>query len=226
MEIACIGDIHGSPRWREVKEIDCDHYVFVGDYVDSEEFSSEHIIHNLEEIIEFKLKHSDQVWLLLGNHDFQYINYPNFRCNGFRPELLESLQKIYSTYSHLFQVAQQFENYLFTHAGVTRSWVNKHVNDSAERLDEVLNFMAQSEAGISALSEVGIARGGKCNVGGPLWCDYHAELLRDPIPNLHQVVGHSRSKYLLHHDLAGINLWNVNYLAYSDEPIFILNINS
>ena len=79
MKIACIGDVHGESRWKEVTTQIVDHFVFVGDYVDSDHLADDEIWANLQEILAFKLSQPEKVTLLLGNHDLQYMFWPRFR---------------------------------------------------------------------------------------------------------------------------------------------------
>ena len=74
--IIVIGDIHGEGAWRDIveKHPGCK-YIFLGDYCDpyNYDLSDEEVIANLCSIIEFKKQKMDDVVLLLGNHDIQYV---------------------------------------------------------------------------------------------------------------------------------------------------------
>lgn len=227
MKIACIGDLHGSDRWKEVNDLDVDHCVFVGDYVDSGKVSNHVILTNLEEVVSFKKRHLASVTLLLGNHDVQYMYHPDFTCSGFVSEMCVAYQHVFRHNSSCFQVAAAFENYLFTHGGLGRHWALQNLppeKDSAGVIAEELNFMMDSQESLNRLNIIGTSRGGKAQQGGPVWCDYHRDLVPDPFSGVSQVVGHTPSTFLLRHQLDGQVLYNVNYLAYSDTPIFVLEI--
>jgi len=73
-----IPDIHGRSFWKEaVKGHENDNIVFLGDHLDPYSFEGitpSQAQNSLEEIIEFKKAHMDNVVLLLGNHDLDYID--------------------------------------------------------------------------------------------------------------------------------------------------------
>lgn len=225
MRVACIGDLHGSDRWKEILNTDVDHYVFVGDYVDSEDRSDIAIESNLREVIAFKQSHEDEVTLLLGNHDVQYLLYPKYRCNGFRGSMLRSLKEIFERNRRLFQVSCLLGSFVFTHAGLSRRWVEDALGEAFEpmKVIDTLNKLLEDEH-FDPLFMAGECRGGKHPFGGPLWCDYHMELVPDPAPGFDQVVGHTRTNFLLRNEVAGQLIYNVNYVAYSEEDILVLDV--
>lgn len=75
MKIRIIPDVHGHDWWRNlVEDIDeLDYCIFLGDYVDDWEISTEDVVKNLEEIIKFKKKYMDKVVLLYGNHENIFV---------------------------------------------------------------------------------------------------------------------------------------------------------
>ena len=77
-----IPDIHGRSFWREAieKVKEDEEIVFLGDYVDPydwEGFTREDAIKDLEDVIELKKAGPDKITILLGNHDFQYVDFEN-----------------------------------------------------------------------------------------------------------------------------------------------------
>ncbi|MFW5982989.1 MAG: metallophosphoesterase, partial [bacterium] len=91
------GDIHGLDIWKKIADtefllktpnapiMDYDKYIFVGDYVDSFKKTNNEIYENLVEIIKFKKMYPDNVVLLWGNHDVQYLtSFKEHGCSGFR----------------------------------------------------------------------------------------------------------------------------------------------
>lgn len=226
MRIACIGDLHGVDRWKEVKEMEVDEVVFVGDYVDSHDLDDSAIFQNLQEVLAFKREANEKVTLLLGNHDVHYLYHPNFRATGFRNSMQQMLTQLFQENQSLFQVAYAIDSYLITHAGVSKSWVSQHIGApyDAKSLAEALNRMQFDGDSLQQLAEIGVARGGRASYGGPFWCDFHRELFLDPILGIHQVVGHTQSKFLIREEVGDSWLIDVNYLAYSDEEIFILEL--
>ena len=226
MKIACLGDIHGTDRWKEVRSLEWDYCVFIGDYVDSTTIATDRILDNLKEIIAFKRSKPEKVILLWGNHDIQYRFYPQYLCSGFRPEMLEPYQKLFVQFHDLFQVAWFSDDYLFTHAGLSQKWAGRQLIDKSadgKTWADWLNRNFENEKLRDAIAIVGHARGGLAEHGGPLWCDFGRELMQAPYPGINQVLGHSATTFLIIQKPANSLLINVDYLAYSNEKIFILD---
>jgi hypothetical protein len=195
MRILGVGDIHGRVGWRNLAEKFLDQVVFIGDYVDSrDKIEDETILSNFEDIINLKKDNPKLVTLLLGNHDIQYLHYPDYPCSGFRGTYKTPLVKLFQDNQDLFQIAFQQDKYLFTHAGVSQSWFYTHIATlkkyEGENLADTFNILHRS-ADKSILFEVGPARGGDAQYGGPVWADI-SETQDDFLPTMHQVVGHSR----------------------------------
>jgi hypothetical protein len=202
IKILCIGDLHGSSCWNEIKDKtnEYDKIIFVGDYVDSFTLSNIDIKSNLENLIEFKKQNIDKVVLLLGNHDMMYYFYPNFMCSGFRESYLHYIQKLFIDNENLFDVSFEINKYLFTHAGVTKSWYEKH---------RTLFYKYKKMYGINTISqfikllflynknilmECGYVRGGHFLNGGPIWADYKEFNDKNLLYGYHQIVGHNPCK--------------------------------
>jgi hypothetical protein len=190
-----IGDLHGRSVWKTIDPAQHDHVVFVGDYTDSFLLGDEMIFDNLFDIIALKQAFPNKVTLLLGNHDIQYLHYPDNRCSGYRPSMQADLTKLFRQHKALFDVAWQYDNYLVTHAGLTRRWWAWAQTQSVlltgwqdVSLAEQLNRLHRSPARW-LLFTVGPRRGG-FQIAGPLWAD-EQDTLSDPLRDYHQIVGHT-----------------------------------
>jgi len=210
--ILCIGDIHGRDDWKEIANdalLKFQHIIFVGDYVDSFNISPALIKYNLEAIIGFKIQNPGNVDLLLGNHDYAYIN-DHHGISGFKWHQWQVYKKIFQDNKDLFQIAWGYTNpktkkyTLATHAGLTQTYYNKYLiprlQDESSALykltegrgvntplHEILNFLRDDDI----LWTVGPARGGY-QAPGPLWADYR-ELIEDPYEGINQIFGHTAS---------------------------------
>lgn len=122
IKILAVGDLHGKSCWQAIDFSQYDKIIFMGDYVDSTSHSDEEILDNLNAVIRAKESHPEKIVLLLGNHDIQYLYYPEYRCSGFRRSMQISLTELFSRHRHFFQMAYQSGNYLFSHAGLSRPW--------------------------------------------------------------------------------------------------------
>lgn len=78
-KIIIVPDVHGRTFWRLAKEKinEVDQVVFLGDYLDPypvEGISPKKAIEELKKIIDFKKEFLEKVILLIGNHDYHYMN--------------------------------------------------------------------------------------------------------------------------------------------------------
>ena len=126
MKIITIGDIHGRPIWKKIvaDNPDTDTFIFVGDYFDSFDYSAAEQIYNFKEIIEFKKANFLKVILLLGNHDVIYFPKTlDLGIEGFNISNLADIQKVLLDNQQYLQMCYQADNYLFTHAGVSETFL-------------------------------------------------------------------------------------------------------
>ena len=93
--IIAIGDLHGKDCWKKINPADYSHIIFMGDYVDSLTIPPNKVLENLRELIRFKRKYYSKVTLLLGNHDMQYIEYPEYGCGGFNSLMQPFFTKVF-----------------------------------------------------------------------------------------------------------------------------------
>jgi predicted MPP superfamily phosphohydrolase len=124
MKHLLLGDIHGNPIWKEIVNKETfDKVIFVGDYLDTHyNITGEQQLSNYLDIIEFKKNNIDKVVLLLGNHDYHYLNmgehYSGFQSGWqyqFQPVLEENLK--------YHQMCYKFDNYMCSHAGISKVWL-------------------------------------------------------------------------------------------------------
>jgi predicted phosphodiesterase len=213
MNCITIGDVHGRNAWKEFIYLDnnmnncligktIDKLIFVGDYVDSWDCSNLEILSNLKEIIDLKKKYPDNVILLWGNHDVAYLNFDS-KISGFRYEMAPDLNQIFRENINLFQLAYQYKNTIWTHAGIHRGWWKYYVEpiidgsnktryypfiDHQGNIADILNLMFEFNEPI--LYMISTHRGGSSKVGGPLWADKN-EIYKKPLFGYHQIVGHT-----------------------------------
>ncbi|QIP13214.1 metallophosphoesterase [Spirosoma aureum] len=200
MTILTISDLHGRSVWREADLNTYDQVIFLGDYTDSYIFDDETIYNNLSAIIELKHREPNRFVLLIGNHDAQYLHYPQYRCSGFRSWAQPELSVLFDKHRDLFQVAYQHGSYLFSHAGVTNQWLARLLAKTRQEettispdknLADLINNSHKQPLPIqSVLFEVSARRGGYDAFSGPVWAD-QSESSLDYLLNFHQVVGHT-----------------------------------
>lgn len=199
MKIIAVGDIHGRETWKRVleKEKDYDHFVFVGDYFDAfPPMTPERIFETFKEIMAFKAAYPDRVHMLIGNHDFQYmpVSGGTERYSGYNPITQLNLGDVGEWWKWT-QAAWQYEDILFTHAGLTKTWADEWlrgdtfatnaaglINDAYERFPEAFKFFDGDK---SYCGE---------NVNqSPFWVRPDT-LETDMYPGLRMVVGHTNAR--------------------------------
>lgn len=194
MNITVISDVHGRQDWKTIVEInkDSDLFIFLGDYLDSWDISPINQFHNLLDIIEFKNNNLDKVILLLGNHDISYISYFDAKCSGFNPQtkmLCEDLL-IQNINKGLFKMCHKVDYYLFSHAGVSKTWCkqfNIDTNDLEKSINE--NFIVKPKIFKFNFGNKFSSYGDEvCQT--PVWIRPNS-LDKDSVDEYIQIVGHS-----------------------------------
>jgi hypothetical protein len=208
MKIICVPDIHGFNHWKKVIPLvnKVDKIIFLGDYVDSFKNKWPEQIKNLYAIFRFKRENTNKVDILLGNHDTSYILEEH--CSGFQPEHEFDIYEAFNINKHLYQIISIYDNYLFSHAGVSAEWMYcagiKDVNEINQLFLERPNFFRW----------VGPDGAGRNNSEGPLWI--RENLCCCNVKGYNQIVGHTeileKNSSLI---LRGINN---EKLIYIDTP--------
>lgn len=134
MKIIVVGDTHGRSFWKLIATQSFDKFVFIGDYWDSFDIPFQTQYDNFKEIIKFKEVNPDKVVLLLGNHDYHYLpvaQYYGEKYSGFQKQHRYEIGHTLQANKSLFKMAYLHQDkYLFTHAGVTNTWLNWAVEKS------------------------------------------------------------------------------------------------
>lgn len=204
MKLIAIGDTHGRTTWKKIveKEAEADKIIFIGDYLDSREgVSTETQIQNFKEILEFKKKNTDQVVLLIGNHDYHYLPGPvenDIRYSQWNPALIGEVTPILEkeTKEGTIQACYVYDNIIFTHAGLSQTWCkNNHVD--MDNLEEfVNNYFLHNTEKFGFQLDPDEDRGwcspyGDNDFQSPLWIRPRS-LITDRLPGYTQVVGHTQ----------------------------------
>ena len=239
MKILIIGDIHARPFWREAVDKyanECDKIIFLGDYVDPykpEGYTRKDAIKTLEDVIEFKRNNREKVILLTGNHDAHYFlkNFP--RSTRYDSSHAYKIREIYSTNKDLFRLAYEEilngRKYLFTHAGLMNSWIERNKKIIGEPTVEHLNRLVDFPGGISALSDISRYRtwlGEKS--GSILWSDVREKIDLDDsieyniLPNEDSVVG-EYDYQIFGHTLMKKPIINEKWACLDCKKAFILD---
>ncbi len=123
MKTVVLGDTHGRSNWKLAiyQEEPIDRLIFIGDYFDSYDIPGVEQIDNFKNIIKYKEDNPQvEVVMLIGNHDHHYfpeIGYTG--TSGYQHRIAPSITQVIDENRHHLQMAYGFDNYLFTHAGVS-----------------------------------------------------------------------------------------------------------
>jgi hypothetical protein len=141
METVIIGDLHGNNSWKRIVEKHPEsNFIFIGDYFDSRSIPVKIQICNFIEILEFKNSHDHEVILLWGNHDVHYLSQMDNRCaSGFQKgNAYIQLNILLQANMHLLKMAHRIDDIIFTHAGVSNTWLKNRGWDN-EPIEEFVN---------------------------------------------------------------------------------------
>ena len=182
-DILIVPDPHLRSFWRKVVNSNLP-VVFLGDYVDPYRDSSfEAGWKEFEDIIEFAKERPDNVTLLLGDHEGQYVGLSNSlaRFDFGRSHYIFNFLKENES---LFTGAFIYNNALFTHAGISKGWLKSwNLPENPEMIKNYINnhikfsehFVQPSYYEFDYFNnpcfDIGGSRGGNAIYGGPFWTD-------------------------------------------------------
>lgn len=193
-KIIIVGDTHGRTDWKTIVNLEepFDKFVFIGDYFDSFDISFDQQVENFRDIVAFKRGNMEKVVLLLGNHDFHYLEQcGNDVYSGFQHAkalmVNHELQPIVN--EGLIQLAYSHEDILFTHAGVTQTWVNESGLVDSPKLATAINELFRKNPEYFRFN--GWDPSGDNKTQGSLWVRPRS-LALDMLPTWRYIVGHTR----------------------------------
>ncbi len=200
-KIIAIGDLHGRDTWEKIveKEKDADKIVFIGDYFDSFDISFDEQYKNYCRICAFKQEYPEQIILLIGNHEYHYLWWiAKEKYSGFQEKYSEKItQAIRNSITEgWLQMAYQEEQYLFTHAGVTQTWmdanydVTKHEGNLADEINEIFSDCPEA---FRFTASNPLDNTGDSITQSPIWVRPRA-LQSDAIEGFIQIIGHTSIK--------------------------------
>lgn len=210
MKLIAIGDIHGRRQWREVveKSLEADKIIFVGDYFDTHESISPGTqLRNFYEILKFKRENKEKLVMLTGNHDFHYLTVDQ-RYSGYQDKYEHDIRKALEDglSDGSLQMAFGVKDWLFTHAGVTKSWADANGILGKEDVAGAINglFVRHPRAFNFTPGVTGDPYGEDITQT-PIWVRPNS-LIDDRLPGYKQVVGHTRQSVITEID----GLWFID----------------
>lgn len=226
MRIVSCGDIHGRVIWKDIvtKELESsDKIIFIGDYFDTHyDETPEQQLSNFNDIVAFKKANIDKVILLIGNHCFHYLSGVDESYSGFQygwskkfNEVLES-----ALAEGLMQMCYVYDNYVFTHAGVTNTWCATYgVNRQPHLLEDSINELFKTNK-YAFYFQMGYnySQSGDDVTQSPLWVRLPS-LFQDGLIGFRFVVGHTTLKELTITE----NVIGIDCLGTTGEYLIIEN---
>ena len=185
MKLLIIPDVHGRDFWIEpCSHVDeFDKIIFLGDYHDpySWEVSQDTSRHRLRDsLLPFVQQFPDKVVCLFGNHDGNYLvgDMADRVDYWHKKEIREYMEKMNIKLIH------QEGKYLFSHSGVLPAWLEAN----GLTLHDLNNLPFDHQA----LMQVSPYRGGWSEAGSCVWGDVREYALKEHIPDIYQIFGHSQ----------------------------------
>ena len=201
MKTLIIGDIHGRTNWKQMVEAhpEAEHIIFIGDYFDSFDISGAEQLHNFNEIIRFKEETDKHVVMLIGNHDHHYI-IAGETYSGYQPAMRWDFNDVLKKNMHHLQVAHRQGEYVFSHAGISPTWMNDIFGPREWTKDTMillLNELYQNRPSAFNFSHLGYDPYGDSVEQGPMWIRPRALMKSNKADDglkkrFIQVVGHTQ----------------------------------
>lgn len=221
-KLIAIGDIHGKSCWQNLRDVDCDFFIFIGDYFDAyEDISTDEEIVNFLRILKFKRKFPEKVILLFGNHDFHYLKnstqmYSRYNFSNY--SILEDSVDI-AMKENLFQICFKNEHFLFSHAGVAKTWLeNSGIVNDENFMKNINSALYENPQIFDFNNKTDTKSNGNNIYQSPIWIRPES-LEEDGLENYIQVIGHTKQKAISHQN----NLILIDVLGSSREYLCIEN---
>lgn len=200
MKVIVIGDIHGRKLWKEivekeVKGIDGEYaFVFIGDYFDPyENIGIGELTENFNDIMSLKREFPNTVYCLIGNHEYHMIEGVREKYSRYdfanAPVISELINGAIK--EGLLQLSVKIDDVLYTHAGVTKTWLERRFKGD---LNKFLEKKAPTKATLMKYNFNDNGSAFECygddKRQSPLWVRPFS-LMNDAIEGM-QVVGHTQ----------------------------------
>jgi predicted phosphodiesterase len=232
MKIIALGDTHGRSTWKSiVAENTFDKIIFIGDYFDNHDgISADEQISNFGEILTYKLQHPNQVILLIGNHDFHYLKHSNETYKGYQKEHHVEIEEMldFALQNNLLQMCFKHQHFLFTHAGVTNTWLSNNAYDAMIPIDTFINqLFMQNPKAFSFTIGHNYSPNGDDVSQTPIWVRPNS-LFDDAFAGYVQIVGHTPKSRLkiLHQKIVLLDTLNKSgeFLCIDEGELQVMKV--
>lgn len=220
--VLIISDIHGRTIWKQMVALkDWDVVVFLGDYFDSHTISYIEQMANFKEIIYYARTSGKEVVLLKGNHCTHYDHWARSLgeiYTGFQHIHWFDIQREFDINKDLFKIAYRYDKYLFTHAGVTDTWLKLAGIKNDINLVESINdlyfyrpvFFKFDPRPDDDSSYTYVDGYGENSFQSPVWVRPKSLLKDSESMDLIQIIGHTKVKKI---DFKGVSTGKRIYMT-------------
>ena len=184
MKVAVVSDVHQTDYWRKIisQKDDFDKIIFLGDEFDCWDNRWPFQMNNAEDIVSFKKNSPEKVDLCWSNHAISY--FLDERCSGYQNEHARDIKDFYNKYQELFNPIYIYDNWIFSHAGVSAKWMTScGIND----INQINQLFTDDPDYFRWIGPDGY--GNNANEG-PLWIRPDA-LVNNYVTGYNQVAGHT-----------------------------------
>lgn len=170
-----IGDVHGEEYWKAVlNKEEFDKVIFLGDYLDSFNIDFNDELSNFYDILYYKNSNPDKVTLLLGNHDYHYINGVKETYSGYgvATKLFIGDVITHEVEQGSFQICCKVDNDVISHAGISKVWLKQtglEDEDDDKVLDNINNMLTLNLEFFRFNPGRNMSNQGNDITQGPLW---------------------------------------------------------
>lgn len=225
MNITVIPDMHGNKTWKAINNAKSEYTVSLGDWFDSNEFTSDEQIDNFKDYINYVKEDPEHRLTCIGNHDYSYISplAEDAITTGYQYNASNQIEKLLTNNLEYLNVCIELDHVMFSHAGLTLTWLNENnvnLNDINKyfatdiETAKILNFIVKSKNDDIY---------GDNSFQGPLWVRPKS-LIKDSAYR-YQVVGHTP---ISNEHYARCLEYNDNHVIFTDSFYYdnIITINT
>lgn len=191
--------------------------VLVGDYVDDWFATPQQNELVIKELIRLKEEFTDQLALLIGNHELSEafgLEYYDLRCAGFNPEVADKVSGDirWMIKKGWLRVCTRVGKYMISHAGLTVQWFDGMTDEDIEHL-----LHQSTHSSLKKLNMCSSARGGKGPYSGPLWTDKSEFLVECTPREPKQIMGHTPVASCTRYTVEMVDLWFIDTFSTDRE---------
>lgn len=215
MKTLVIPDIHGrNTLWPLVLDQEFDEVVFLGDYFDSfDPITPRQQEDNFQKIMQ-RARGDKRIVTLLGNHSFHYLAGVDETYSGYQHGPSGMYRQALEDNKDLLKICHQSGNYLFSHAGITKTWCKTWDIDLGNLAESVNELFKHKRYAFKFQPGRTWSNYGDDITQGPLWVRPRS-LIQDMVPGYTHVVGHTPQQTINYDQ----KVWFVDNVSHTEYLI-------